>query len=370
MRILRNHILNEFIHPFLYCLLGLLFLFMCGRGMIQMADLVFNKSVSLVFILRALLYTLPFIIIFLIPVAVLVATLLTFGKLSYDNEIMAIRAAGLGITKTVMPLFVSVILFCLCSFYISDQIASTAHYAYTKLMKQIGIENPQAALEEGTFIKKFKNFVIFIYEIDKNKLKGIRIYQPQEGKPTRTIVAQKGEIISVPENNLVKLHLIQGTSDEPDQKDPTKLYKLNFKTYDFPLNISEQGNLDGKPSKKGKDMSIRELRDEIKRLKDIGVSAQGLCPLYAEIHHKIALSVSSFAFLLIGIPLGITTRRSDKWVNFGMSLPLMIAHWALLVGGKGLAQKGAIHPFIALEFGNFLVGGIGLYLFIKLAKNS
>jgi len=111
----------------------------------------------------------------------------------------------------------------------------------------------------------FKNFIIFIYEIDKNKLKGIRIYQPQEGKPTRTIVAQKGELISIPEKSVIKLKLIQGTSDEPDPKDPAKLYKLNFKTYDLPLNIQGMRTPETL-GKKPKDMSIKELRDEIDEL--------------------------------------------------------------------------------------------------------
>jgi len=245
-------------------------------------------------------------------------------------------------------------------------VASASHYAYRRLLLRIGFENPAAALEEGTFIKKFKNFVIFIYEIDGNRLEGVRIYQPQEGEPTRTIIAEKGEIVSMPEENMIKLRLLHGTSDEPDPKDPSKLYKLNFKTYDLPLYIAPIR--DGEElGKKPKDMSVRELRAEIRRLGEAGIAAT--YPLSAEIHNKFALAFSSLGFVLIGIPLGITTRRSEKSVNFGIGLVLMTLYWVLLIGGKALAQKGVAPPLFSLQFSNFVIGGLGVTLFARLARH-
>ncbi len=330
-----------------------------------MADFIFNKSVDPLLILKLLWYSLPFILTFLVPMSVLVATLMMFGKLSYDNEIMAMRASGINLVKAAKPLCFIVIILSLGTFILSDQVASSTHYRYRKLLTRIGLENPASALEEGTFIKKFKNFIIFIYEIDKNKLKGIRIYQPQEGKPTRTITAQKGELISIPEKGIIKIRLIQGTSDEPDPKDPTKFYTLNFKTYDFPLNISDLGE-SRELGKKPKDMSVKELQTEIRNLGQEGIKAT--YPLSAEIHHKIALSLSSAAFLLIGIPLGITSRRSAKSVSFGISLALMTLYWTLLIIGQIIAKKGIVPAYLGLQFSNLLIGGTGILLIRKMQK--
>ncbi len=366
MRILRDHILTEFFQPFCFCVFGLVSLFILGRGLIQMADFVFNKSVDFFLVAQLLIYSLPFMLIFIIPIAVLVATLMTFRRLSMDNEIIAIRASGISISKIAKPLFFFVTALCLFSLLLSDRVASSSHYSYRLLLQQIGLENPAAALEEGTFIKKFKNFVIFIYEIDKNKLKGIRIYQPQEGRPARTIAAQKGELISIPERGIIKLKLIHGTSDEPDPKDPSKLYKLSFKRYELPLNLSDIKSTD-KPGKKPKDMSIRELSSEIERLGEEGIKAT--YSLSAEIQNKIAIAFSSLAFLLIGIPLGITTRRSDKSISFVLSLVVLTLHWALLIGGKALAQKGIVDALWAMQFANVFFGLIGLYYFRRMAKS-
>ncbi len=366
MKILRDHILTEFLKPFSLCVFGLLCLFLVGRGLIQMADFIFNKSVDAFLVLQLLFYSLPFMLIFIIPMSVLIATLMAFRKLSTDNEILALRASGVSIWKITSPLFVLVLILSLSTLLLSDKIASTSHYNYRLLLAKIGLENPAAALEEGTFIKKFKNFVIFIYEIDKNKLKGIRIYQPQEGRPARTIVAQKGELISIPEHGIIKLKLVHGTSDEPDPKDTSKLYKLNFKTYDLPLNISEIKN-SGELGKKPKDMTIHELSNEIERLGDAGIKAT--YALSAEIQNKIAMAFSPLAFLLVGIPLGIVTRRGDKSMNFGIALIVLTVYWILLIGGRALAQKGLVPPLISLQFSNLVITLFGLMLFRRVVKN-
>ncbi len=367
MKILSAHFFKEFYSTFFFCLLSLLFVFLISQGFIQLADLVFNKDIDLFLILQLLVLTLPFLLTFIIPMSVLVASLLTFGRLSHDNEIVALRAGGISLLSVLGPLLMSVVVLCLLSFILSDRVASFGHYAHRKVLARIGVENPAAILEEGTFIKKFKNFVIFIYEIDKNKLKGIRIYQPQEGKSTRTIVAHKGEFVSIPEKNIVKLKLIEGTSDEPDPNDPSKLYKLHFKTYDLPLNISGLRS-DDELGKKPKDMSVKELKNEIDRLGEDGIKAT--YPLAAEIHNKIALSLSALSFLLVGIPLGITTRRSERSIGFGFSLILATVYWVLLIGGKAIAQKGLADPFCSLQFSNAIVGGFGVTLFVRLRKGS
>lgn len=365
MKILRDHVLKEFFKPFFFTLIGLMFLFMLGRGLLQMADYILNKSVDPFLIARLLLYSLPFMLVFIIPIAVLVATLTCFGRLSHDNEITAMRAGGISLYTVLRPLLIAVMTLSLFSYLLTDRIASNMHYNYRKLLARIGIENPAAALEEGTFIKRFKNFVIFIYEIDKNKLKGIRIYQPQEGRPTRTIIAQKGELISIPESGVIKLKLIQGTSDEPDPKDPSKMYKLNFKTYDLPLNTDnlQESNV---PGKKPKDMTVRELRSEIERLGQAGIKAT--YPLSAEIHHKFAISMAGFVFLLIGVPLGITSRRSHRSVNYGLSLGIMALYWSVLIAGKAIAQKGLAPPFLCLQTANCLVAAAGVFLFWRMAR--
>ncbi len=132
------------------------------------------------------------------------------------------------------------------------------------------------------------------------------------------------------------------------------------------MNLSGQ-KIGEEVGKKPKDMSVKELKGEMKRLGESGIS--DIYPLAAEIHSKIALSLSALAFALTGIPLGIAARRSEKSIGFGFSLILATTYWVLLAGGKALAQKGILPPFLSLEFCNFVVGGFGIFLFTRMVKN-
>ena len=115
-------------------------------------------------------------------------------------------------------------------------------------------------MESGTFIKNFKDYIIFIYEIKGNQLKDIRIYQPQKDRPVHTIVAKSGEFIVIPEQQIIKLRLYNGSSDEPDFDNPNRFFKLNFKTYEVTLNLKDYIQ---KIDKKPKDMNIDEIKQEI-----------------------------------------------------------------------------------------------------------
>ena len=165
---------------------------------VQVADLIINKGVNAFYVVNLFFLFIPWLLTFTIPVSALSATLLAFGRLASDNEIIALRASGVSLSRLAAPTITMGLLLSLLCVPLNDKILPQAEFNARKLIKEIGIKNPLALLEPGIFIKAFKNYIIFIYSIDKNKLRNIRIYQPQEGRPTRTIVAEEGEIITDP----------------------------------------------------------------------------------------------------------------------------------------------------------------------------
>ncbi|HNX91588.1 MAG TPA: LptF/LptG family permease, partial [Candidatus Omnitrophota bacterium] len=236
MRILRDYILKEFFSSFILSIVVFTFVLLVGN-IIKLADLVINKGVDILSVLRLFLYLVPWLLSFTLPIAALTAVILTFGRFSSDGELTAMKASGIGLFRVSVPVIMLGIIFSFLAFFLNDQVSPNASFASRRVIKEIGIKNPAAALEEGQFIRGFENYVIFIYEVKGNRLKNIRIYQPQEGKPTRTIVAEMGEIKTVPEKNLIELRLYNGTSEEPSPTDPDSFYKLNFKTYSMSLDL-------------------------------------------------------------------------------------------------------------------------------------
>lgn len=193
----------------------------------------------------------------------------------------------------------------------------------------------------------------------------VRIYEPQEGKPTRTIVAKSGEFISDVEKHTVKLKLVDGTSDEPDVNNPNNFYKLNFKTYFMTLNLSNFQDHE-KIEKKPKDMTIAELNQEIEKLKDSGIDPT---PLVTEVNEKIALAFSALVFTIIGSSLAIITRRREKSINMGIAFVTVGIYYLLFIGAETISLQGFLDPGIAMWLPNLILGLIGLILLHRLCAS-
>jgi len=358
MKILRKYLLKEISAMFLFSLLIFTFALVAGN-LIKLADLVINKGVNIILVGKLFLFLIPFLLSYTIPMSSLTATLLVFGRMSSDNEITAMRAQGINLYKLSSPLIIAGLTLSLFSIVLNDRVLPEAHFASRKIVRNIGIKSPGACLEPGTFIKSFKGYIIFVQEIKKNRLKGIRIYQLQEQRPTRTIIAEKGEFITLEKQNAVKLKLLNGTSDEPNPKKPTHFYKLNFKTYYLTLNVDEDLTAGDYIEKKPKEMNFQEIKREIKRLGRYHIDAPALI---AEFHRKISISFASLIFIIIGISMGIFTKRGEKTVQFAIALGVIMIYYLLMAGGMAISLKG-IQPIVLwMYLPNILLAIVGIVL--------
>ncbi len=362
MKLLRNYVLKEFIGPLIMTLAVLTFVMLLGN-LVKIADLIINKGVDLYNVGKLFLYMIPYLLTYTVPIAALAALLLSLGRLSSDNEIIAIRASGTNLIWLILPLYFVGIILSLVLVIFNDRVIPYAHFQTRKTLIEVGIKNPAAALEPGVFINSFQNYILFVYHIEDNKLTNVRIYEPQgENKPTRTIVARRGEFIVIPEKNILKLKLMDGTADEPDPDNPTSFYKLNFKTYFMSLNIAQEKDIN-KIEKKPKDMTLMELQREITHLNKETVDP---APLLTEMHSKIALAFSAFVFILIGSPLAIITRRREKSLNIGIAVLIVGVYYLLFIGAQSLSLEGYMNPQIAMWLPNAIFALIGAILTFRL----
>ena len=358
MRVLNNYILKELIGSILLSLVIFILVIFIGN-IVKLGGMIITKGIGIGYIGSLFFFLLLKPLNYIIPLSTLTGTLLAFGRFSSDNEITALKAIGINLYRLMVPAIIIGLMLSFFSIMLNDRLIPNMHFAIRRLLFEIGMKKPAACLEEGTFVKAFKNYIIFIHEIDGNKLTGVRIYQPQEGRPTRTITAEKGELIPMAEKKMVALKLINGSSDEPNADDPTSFYKLNFKTYYLTLNLQEQ--LTGKNiEKKAKDMDFRELITKIKSPK---CSRKTRLLSRIEFHKKLSLSFASLAFVVIALPLALLAKREEKFIGFGLGLAVFVVYYLLLSAGKGLVLKGIFSPAICMWFPNILIATAGIILF-------
>ena len=364
MNILHRYCMRELIYPFFISLFLVTFIFMVGN-LFDLADLLVNKGVNLFDLAYLIILMVPSLLGFILPTAALTSILLIFGGFAQNNEINTMKASGVNLVRLVMPIIVLGFLLSFFSLFLIDQVQPRSEYQSRQLIRELVIKRPAAYLESGRFIKDFQGYTFWINKIEKNRLEGVTIFQYEEGKPTRTIIAEQGEAMSSPDQKSLSIKLYNGTSDEPNPDNPSVLYKLNFET--FILSNLTVGKQRGGVSKKEKEMTIDELLYQLKQ-DEVKSVPKRRRETEAEIHKKISFSFATIIFVLIGLPVAIISKRGEALISFTIALSVAAVYYVLFVWGRMMAINGYLFPWIALWLPNVLLLSVAAFLFKKMVQ--
>ncbi|MBI2884630.1 MAG: LptF/LptG family permease [Candidatus Omnitrophica bacterium] len=353
MKILRGYLLTEHAAPFAVTLCGLTGVLLIGN-IIKFAELVISKGVSIFEILRLLIYLIPYMLSFTIPMAALIAMVMAFSRFSNDYELIALRASGVAPARLILPLLTAALMISGGVMLLTDRIVPQSHLAFRRQLKAIGIKRPAAYVEAGAFIKDFPPYVIFVYEVEGDHLSDVRIYEPKPNGPTRTIMATQGTIEPFPDERGAQLKLYDGTIDEWDPEHPGTLYKVSFGTYS--MNLLLDADARKRLGKKLKEMTFRELRAEERQMAAQGIPA---LPIVLELHRRIASSFSTVVFVIFGLALGLGLHHHERLMTFVWVLGLFMLYYLSSIGANALALKTWLPPWLAMWLPNFLIGGAG-----------
>ena len=362
MRILRTYVLKEHLSPFFVTMGGLTAVLLVGN-IIKFMELVISKGVSVFDILRLILYLIPYMLSFTVPMACLIAMVLAFGRLSTDYELIAMRASGVAPARLATPMLIVGLIFSALLLIINDRLAPASHIAFRRQLKAIGIKRPTAYLESGTFIKEFPPYIIFVYHVDGQRLENVRIYEPQPHGPTRTIIAERGEFTQAPDKRSVQLNLSDGTVDEWDPQHPGSFYKVTFTTYAMVLRADKEGaDLVGK---KLKEMTFKELAGERRRLAVEGIET---LPVALELHRKIAASFASMVFVLFGLAFGLRLHHHERLTTYLWVLAVFVGYYLGAIGMNAVALKGWLAPWAAMWMPNIVGMAISGLLVLRAVR--
>lgn len=350
MRILHKYITVDYLVMFTLTLAIFSFV-MCVGVVIKAVDLV-AKGVSVGMIFQVFLYNLPYILMFSIPMSAMTTALLLFGRLSIDGEITAMKSAGMSLWQIVSPIvFISIVLSFFCV-YLNSYLAPESHYARRKLLANAGAQDPISLLEEGRFIKDLPGFMIYIRKKHKEEVKDLVLYEMGPRGLKRSIRAKRGVIKPQPDPYKVSIDLYDVRMDTPDSSNPMDPVKADYGAagfYPLVLDFSDQHNRK-KVNKKVKDMSFFELTQGARNIQEAypDLAYDDLIKtrmkLVVEANKRLALSISCFAFTLVGIPLGMRSRRKESSRGIGVSLGIVFAFYFFIIIAESLVSHPQFRP--------------------------
>ena len=413
MKILEKYILKENFKPFVVSLIVSTFVMLLDK-IIDLLNMIIEKKLDFMTIAGIFGLSLPFIVALTIPMAVLLASIMSFGRLSTDNELVAFKSCGINIYTLLRPTLIAALFLSMGMVYFNNAILPETNHKLKNMMIKASTRRPATAIVPGSF-NSMKNFTIYAKERIDDKLYGIMIYDRKNRKYPQTISAEWGEVYFSNNGNTLKAVLHNGQAHERDIKDPQKYTITSFE--EFTINIPDLGykfseeesdyrgdrELSSKAmwnlvdenrekeivlakeieklktdlsktesdslSQKKKSREVRGMKNKLNIKKDkLEHVKHDINKYLVEIHKKSALAFACFVFVLIGAPVGMMTKTSGVGMAFSVSSVVFLIYYGALTFGEELADRGIVDPFWAMWVSNFLFGIIGIYLIVISVK--
>ena len=360
------YILKEILPVFLIGLMVFTLILLMDK-ILKLIELIVNRGVSLSHILMLLAFLSPSFLIFTIPMAVLLATLIGFGRLSGDSEITAFKASGMSLYQLFLPISIFSIGAYLLTTLLVFYGLPWGNMGFKTTLYKIAQSKADIEIKERVFNDMFENLVVYVEKvpIQGKRMEGILIYDERDQGKINTIFAKEGFLSSNPKSQEVILRLFSGDIHRFDSR--TNVYqKIKFDAYDLKLELAKAFSSLGRKLKE-REMSIDDIKERIEKRKGLG---QDTTSQDVELHKRYAFPFACIVFGLIGVPLGIQPRRSARSFGFVFSILIILAYYISLTASEIFALRHTIPPFLAGWAPNILFGSLGIYLLVKAANES
>ncbi len=369
MKIIDRMILKYFLPSFFLALSLIIFVLFINR-VFELVNLIIGKGVPFFIVFKLFLYNLPFIIFLSIPMAVLVSTIMTFGRMSSDLEMIALKSAGINPYRFIFfLLFINSFLFIL-TFFISDHIVPNSNHKVREIFLKILNLKPSVSIEKGIYKKSYDRDLFFCFDDIK---KDNTFFDLFIVKKDAFIKAKRGKIFYGNDPNKLSVYMEDGEIFEIVSEGKYK--KSYFETFVFNIRISGEIVEGGFDVRGDREMNISALLKNIKDLqkdseKKISKESflrrrKNLYRYYVEIHKKFSISFGVLTFVLLGGIIGIRLKRSSLSIGFAISTILFVFYYVLLVTGEQISDSGYLNPAITIWFPNVLTFIICFYFILK-----
>ena len=361
-RILSLYIIREISSLFLLGIVIFTLVLLMGR-LITLTDLVVSHGVPLADVSRMILYLVPSFLVFTIPMAFLLAVLLSFGRFSADNEIVVLKASGLSLIQMMPPVIICALVAVLLALGASTIGVPWGNSAFRELSFQVLKRNISATIREKTFWDDIPGVVMYTdqYEEQSRTLKGVVIHDGRNPDRPMTIFARDGVVTSAASSQALLLSLNNGSIHMAGTGGLFRLILFG----EYSMTIGDKMN-SAPVSRNEPDMRVSELRSQ---LGDPGTSAKNRLKTMAELHSRLTFPFASLVFAILAVPLGIQNRRSGKSGGFTISIAIILTYYVLMSVVRTLAEKGVVHPAVALWIPNLIFLCLGLF-FLRMASQE
>jgi len=350
------------------------FVLLLGNAIRDLVGLLADGKMPLGTFALMLVMLVPFALSFAMPMGLITGILLTLGRLSAQNEITAMRTAGISLARIASPVVAFATVCVAASLVINFIYAPNAKLAYERMLSDAIRTNPLSFVQERKFIRQFPGKVLYVGAREGNTLRDFWVWElDDEHRVTNFIRAEEGYFEWNEDDNYLLLVLRNGATVVYDSKDPENFAKvrppISFEraSIQFPLDeIFRKAKFERKPSW----MNITQLLRERHRLagNTDPKAVERRMWVEMQIHEKGTLAFSILSLALVGIPLAIKTGRSETSANLGLALLLVMVFYMIMTAATWLEDQPHLHPELLLWLPNILFQLLAVFLWRRVGR--
>ena len=357
IRILDWYIFREVIMAAVFGICAFSAVFIGSGTLFKIARFITDYGASITSIIKIFVYGLPAIIMWTFPMSMLLATLLTFGRLSSSSEITAMKSCGISFSRIAAPAIILGFIFSICAILFNEHVVPWANTAYNNVVYYEIQGNTELKSQDHIILKEIQNDVMQRlvyareYRSSDETMQGITMQEfNTEGKLTHVENAAYAEW----KNATWIMHegIIYDISD--DERTRT----MRFETQMLPVKASPRQIV--REQKKPEELTMKELKAQIEIMK---TQYANTAKLETELYQRLSIPMASLIFALIGVPLGLQPTRNTSSAGFAISVVIIFIYYSIMTLANALARGDILPPMyavwipniIGLIFGTFLI---------------
>lgn len=347
--------------------LGILTFILVLSRLGKIADLVINKGVGLKDILFLVAFSIPPYLTFTLPMAFLLSVIVVLGRLSTENEVLALKASGVNLKWLLVPIAAVGLLITVCGLFNTNFLLPQCSGMFRETLINVIKKGISVDDKEGVFNDSVPGVVIYINKVDAQKrlLTGIVVSDDRDKAIKQTISAQNG-YVNIDPDTFDLAFMLQNGSLHRWEKTTDTYRNVSFQDYTFSMNLSQLVQTGGVTRKLPYEMDHNELKKSLKQ----AMSRNDRYDLLLEIYKKFALPLSSLAFIFLTVPLGVKRKTEGKFSGTLYSLLLFVFYYILIAMTDSFGKNVNAPPNIITFVPNIVITVLGLYMLRNINKEE
>jgi len=421
VRVLARYVIREHIGPFFLTLLTINSFFVLNLLYKQFEKFI-SKGIPFPVVMEFMFLNLAWMLALSVPMAVLPATIMAFGRLAAENETTAARASGIGIYRVLPPLLLLSAILAGGLIWFNNEVLPDFNHRARLLATDIARKKPMIDLDPGVIYDGIPHYSILAKRVvqrnHQSHVEEVVISDHSQSNLIKTITAKEGELKVDQSSGLLEITLFDGELQEVNLDKAESLTRVEFPKHIIRIPMDQlllhrrQSSYRGDREKSATDLMARvtenrnRIQDRRKQLRELirkqvnkylftGNKQTGslqsaiqehkslrrqvrselnMIQSYqksininlVEVYKKYSIPAACIVFILVGAPLGMLVRKRGWAVAILLSIGFWIIYWAFLIGGEFLADRRIISPFWAMWTANIVIGTIGLYMTFRI----